>query len=194
MMSGWRLVIAALVVALAQIGFLGWIIAGRAAVLRNGREIVLKVEPVDPRDLLRGDYVRLGYEISNIPARMITGVPTGMLTTEDGPLYVRVRKGEDGYWHPVSAAFGARPDAAAGPEEADVKGTVREGWSIQGDNTIGVEYGIDRFYLPEGEGLAIEHDMRVRPFGVRVALASDGTPQVKALLDGDTPLYEEPLY
>ena len=49
MISGWRLVVAALVVALAQIGFLGWIIAGRAAVLRDGRDIVLKVEPVDPR-------------------------------------------------------------------------------------------------------------------------------------------------
>ena len=36
--------------------------------------------------------------------------------------------------------------------------------------------------------------MRVRPFGVRVALASDGTPQIKTLLDGDRPLYEEPLY
>ena len=26
-------------------------------ILRDGREITLKVEPVDPRDLLRGDYV-----------------------------------------------------------------------------------------------------------------------------------------
>ena len=40
----------------------------------------------------------------------------------------------------------------------------------------------------------IEKDMRVRPFGIRVALAADGTAQIKALLDGDKPLYEEPLY
>ena len=194
MIPGWRLVIAALVVALAQIGFLGWIIAGRAAVLRDGRDIVLKVEPVDPRDLLRGDYVRLNYEISRIPAKSITGPPAGSLTTEEGPLYVRVRKGDDGYWHPVSAAFGAQPAAAESPDEADVKGHIREGWSLEGENTIDVEYGLDRFYLPEGEGLAIEQDIRVRPFGIRVALASDGTPQVKTLLDGDKPLYEEPLY
>ena len=31
MMTGSRIIIAALVVALAQIGFLGWMIAGRAA-------------------------------------------------------------------------------------------------------------------------------------------------------------------
>jgi uncharacterized membrane-anchored protein len=194
MISGWRLVVAALVVALAQIGFLGWIIAGRAAVLRSGREIVLKVEPVDPRDLLRGDYVRLGYEISNIPVKLITGLPAGRLTSEDGSLYVRVKKGDDGYWHPVSAAFGAEPAAAASPDEADVKGHVSEGWSLEGEGTIGVDYGLDRFYLPEGEGLALQNDMRVRPFGVRVALAPDGTPQIKTLLDGDKPLYEEPLY
>ena len=31
-----------------------------------GQEILLKIEPVDPRDLFRGDYVALRYEISRI--------------------------------------------------------------------------------------------------------------------------------
>ncbi len=44
-------------------------------VLRDGREITLKVEPVDPRDLLRGDYVSLCYEISRIPVSQITNLP-----------------------------------------------------------------------------------------------------------------------
>jgi hypothetical protein len=39
MMSGKKLVISALVLALVQIGFLSWIIAGRAAILRNGRQV-----------------------------------------------------------------------------------------------------------------------------------------------------------
>ena len=42
--------------------------------------------------------------------------------------------------------------------------------------------------------MAIEQDMRVRPFGILAAVASDGTPQIKALMDGDKKLYEEPLY
>ena len=74
-MTGKRLVVSSLVLALLQIGFLGWIIAGRAAVLRNGTEVLLKVEPVDPRDLLRGDYVSLGYEISRIPVKLIADMP-----------------------------------------------------------------------------------------------------------------------
>jgi hypothetical protein len=40
----------------------------------------------------------------------------------------------------------------------------------------------------------LEKDMRVRPFAIRIALAGDGTAQIKALLDGDTMLFQEPLY
>ena len=36
--------------------------------------------------------------------------------------------------------------------------------------------------------------MRRRSFGVRVALAEDGGAQIKALVDGQTVLFEEPLY
>ena len=33
--------------------------------LIHGHKLMLKTVPVDPRDLLRGDYVILDYEISN---------------------------------------------------------------------------------------------------------------------------------
>ena len=42
--------------------------------------------------------------------------------------------------------------------------------------------------------MAIQNDMRVRPFGIRAAIAADGTAQIKALMDGDKTLFEEPLY
>jgi uncharacterized membrane-anchored protein len=194
MTPGNRIIIASIVVGLAQIGFLGWLIAGRAAILRDGREIILKVEPVDPRDLLRGDYVRLGYEISSIPASKITNVPPDQTWTDASDLHVRVKKGADGYWHLLSATFGAPLPAAPGPDEADIRGKIEAGWDLSPGTSIEPEYGIDRFYLPEGEGMDLEKDMRVRPFGVRLALADDGTAQIKALLDGSTVLFQEPLY
>ena len=192
-MSGKRLVAAAVAVALLQIGFLGWIIAGRAAVLRSGAEVLLKVEPVDPRDLLRGDYVFLSYDISRIPAKLIANIPAGRTSSEEGPIVVRLRKDADGYWRPASAWLGAAP-APAGEGEVDIAGRIAAGWDLTGDATLSASYGIERFYLPEGEGLAIERDMRVRPFGVRVAVARDGTAQIKALMDGDMMLFEEPVY
>lgn len=43
-------------------GFIGF----KEFTLRTGQEILLKTVPVDPRDLFRGDYVILRYDISTI--------------------------------------------------------------------------------------------------------------------------------
>lgn len=193
MSNGRTLVLAALALALAQIGFLSWMIAGRAAVLRDGQEVLLKVEPVDPRDLLRGDYIYLSYEISRIPVTLIADIPDGKQTNDEGQITVRLKKEADGYWRAASAWL-AKPTSPAGADEVDIVGHIAAGWTLSGDTTIAPDYGIERFYLPEGEGLAIERDMRVRPFGIRAAVSRDGVPQIKALMDGDQMLFEEPLY
>ncbi|RVD61833.1 hypothetical protein EN828_17510 [Mesorhizobium sp. M2D.F.Ca.ET.185.01.1.1] len=193
-MTGRKLIVSALVLALVQIGFLSWIIAGRAAILRNGKEVLLKIQPVDPRDLLRGDYISLNNNISRIPVKLIANIPEGKLSSDDTSIVVRLRKGVDGYWQPTIAWFGQAP-APAGPDEADIAGRITEGWGLRdADATIAPDYGIDRFYLPEGEGVAIQDDIRVRPFGIKLALSANGTAQIKALMDGDKTLFEEPLY
>ncbi|TIM25802.1 MAG: hypothetical protein E5Y61_24225 [Mesorhizobium sp.] len=193
MMTGKKLIISALVLALVQIGFLSWIIAGRAAILRDGKQVLLRVEPIDPRDLLRGDYIILSYDISRLPVKVIANIPTGKLVSDDTPIVVRLRQGADGYWGATTAWFGQAPGPAA-PDAVDIVGHVSEGWDLSAATTIAPNYGIERFYLPEGEGMAIQNDMRVRPFGVRVANATNGAAQIKALMDGDKTLFEEPLY
>jgi uncharacterized membrane-anchored protein len=193
-MTGKKLIISALVLALVQIGFLSWIIAGRAAILRNGKEVLLKVEPVDPRDLLRGDYISLNNNISRIPVKLIANIPQGAFSSDDDSITVRLKKGADGYWQPTAAWLGKAP-APAAADEADIAGHVAAGWDLRSpDMMIAPDYGIDRFYVPEGEGVAIQDDIRVRPFGIKLALAADGTAQIKALMDGDKTLFEEPLY
>ncbi|CDX58640.1 Conserved membrane protein [Mesorhizobium plurifarium] len=193
-MTGKKLIISALVLALVQIGFLSWIIAGRAAILRNGKEVLLKVEPVDPRDLLRGDYISFNNNISRIPVKLIANIPQGAFSSDDDSITVRLKKGADGYWQPTAAWLGKAP-APAAADEADIAGHVAAGWDLRSpDMMIAPDYGIDRFYVPEGEGVAIQDDIRVRPFGIKLALAADGTAQIKALMDGDKTLFEEPLY
>jgi uncharacterized membrane-anchored protein len=189
-----KLLIAAILLGFAQIGFLFWIIQSRATILRSGQEILLKVEPVDPRDLLRGDYVRLGYEISNVPASLISDAAAGDTSTEAGDIYVRLKRQDDGYWRAVSASLYRPSSVEPEPGEVDLRGTIGAGWNLAATIPINVDFGIERYYLPEGEGQAIERDMRVRPFGVLVAVADDGTPQIKALMDGNERLFEEPLY
>lgn len=192
-MTARRSLLLAVLVALLQVAFLGWMIAGRAAILRNGQEALLKVQPVDPRDLLRGDYVWLGYEISSIPAKLVTNLPSGGAALDEGPIFVRIGKDADGYWRARSATLGA-PAAAPAAGELDIRGTVSALWQVDANSSLSVNYGIERYYVPEGEGLQIQKDMNVRSFGIVVALGPDGTPQIKALMDGDTRVYEEPPY
>ena len=41
-------------------------LAGRAAILRNGTEVKLELTTRDPRDLFRGEYSQLAYAIGNL--------------------------------------------------------------------------------------------------------------------------------
>jgi uncharacterized membrane-anchored protein len=191
--GGLMLLLSALALSALQIGFLSWTIFSRAAVLRDGREVLLKVEPIDPRDWLRGDYVRLNYEARTVPASLVENRGTSE-TTRDGDVHVRLGRDDDGYWRVRSASLGMPLSAPAGPDEVDILGKAASGWSLPPDGSLTVDYGIDRYYVPEGEGRANEADMRERPFGILAAVGPDGRAQIKALMDGQTPLYEEPLY
>src|SRR3954468_14416646 len=55
-------------------------IAIKAIPYQTGDTVLLRVVPVDPRDLLRGDYVILGYEISRVPVMGIAGLPRHRMT------------------------------------------------------------------------------------------------------------------
>ena len=94
--STLRLVMAALLVAGLQTGVLGYMIASRAAILRSGMEVLLKTAPVDPRDLLRGDYVILSYDISSVPGESLVGPRPALSGWQ--VLSVRLKKQPDGFW------------------------------------------------------------------------------------------------
>ncbi len=51
---------------LLQVAFLAGIIAYRYHWVATGKKVLLRTEPVDPRDVFRGDYVQLRYEISSL--------------------------------------------------------------------------------------------------------------------------------
>ncbi len=166
----------------------GWMIYDRMQLLRNGREIVLKTKPVDPRDFFRGHYARLGYEISAIPH---SAMKTGEKPKRGQSIYVAVRKGEDGLWHFAGVAFASWPGRV--PEDVVLlKGRVRHAWSKE----IRVEYGIERYFAPRQRALQIERKGRDgrRPMGVVLRVSPRGEAAIAGLrIDGET-IYEEPLW
>ncbi|YBV97589.1 GDYXXLXY domain-containing protein [Phyllobacteriaceae bacterium JZ32] len=180
----------AVLVALFQTSILYASIERRASILRDGREVVLLTQPVDPRDLMRGDYVNLGYGISSIPRSEITGTPDAR--TESADIYVTVKPGTDGNWQLSRASF--QPISDVAPDEVMFRGRTRYIVPAQPDALVSVDYGIERYYVPEGEGGAIEDAQRQQNIQAVVAVSASGEAQVKALKENGKPLYEEPLY
>ncbi|KXF77277.1 hypothetical protein ATN84_07705 [Paramesorhizobium deserti] len=185
----WLFAMATLV-ALFQSSILYASIERRASVLRDGRDVVLLTRPVDPRDLMRGDYVTLGYAISSIKRSDITGTPDDK--TGNADIYVTVKAGSDGNWQFSRASFQPIEDVAA--EEVMLKGRTRYSVPTQSDALVSVDYGIERYYVPEGKGGAIDDAQRQQNVQAVVAVSASGEAQIKALKENGKPLYEEPLY
>lgn len=175
-----------------QVALLGWMIADRALLLANGQEIRLAVIPVDPRDLFRGDYVVLSYDISQVDSAAVAGDDD---FTWGDTIYVTIAESDDD-WR--ATAIGHEPPG----EGTFLRGTVTgvstgsgEGCASVGDcQTYMIDYGIEQFFVPEGTGREIEtlrNDQRV---SVDVAAAEDGRAALKRLLVDGAVRYDEPLY
>jgi uncharacterized membrane-anchored protein len=120
----------AAVVAAQVVFLLAW--AGWHEHVRSHLPVVrLKVRPVDPRDLLRGDYMILGYEIGAV------AVPPSV--KRGAELWV-VLESRDGFFAAVTATE-TRP--ALQPGRILVLGR---------EASRGVRYGIEEFFVPEGKG------------------------------------------
>ncbi|CAN7511970.1 GDYXXLXY domain-containing protein [Pararhizobium sp. LjRoot238] len=186
-----RPLVAAIVVALLQTAFLGYMIESRASILRNGVDVVLKTVPVDPRDLLRGDYVILAYDVSTIPADKIAGgFPT---EATDAQISVRLEKQPDGFWGVSEASFGPLE-----PRNGNVIARSAPFYfypmTDSPPSSLNVEYGIERYYVPEGEGRVLEEARNARSLAVTASVSGDGRMQIRSIsIDGKS-LYEEPLY
>jgi uncharacterized membrane-anchored protein len=181
----------ALFVALVQTAILGYMIEGRASILRSGTDVLLKTAPVDPRDLLRGDYVILSYDISAISTTSVTGIRPQ--EGEVARLHVRLTPGADGFWIVSQASFEPL-EAQAGSVVLLTQPITIYGWEWENAGNLMVSYGIERFYVPEGEGRPIEDGRNQGRVSVAARVSEDGQAQIRALMLDNEPLYEEPLY
>lgn len=192
---------ALLALVIAQSAFLGMMIWDRVSLLRSDNVVTLKTAPIDPRDLFRGDYVILSYDVS----RLSLGHLGGDTAFESGNLiYVELAPGET-TWNAVSVWKEWREPASG---NSILRGRVS--WVLEGApvteapgeterpcpecRIATVAYGIESYFVPEGEGRELEDSRNAGALTVDVALGSDGEGAIKSLrLDGE-PVYEEPLF
>lgn len=185
-------VLAAVLVALIQTAVLGYMVESRASILRNGVDVRLKTVPIDPRDLLRGDYVTLGYAISTIDRSIIVGETPK--TAGRQTMAVRLAPGADGLWSASQASFGSLPEQPGSVVARTLPFDYYPGAEGEVPETISVSYGIERYYVPEGEGRALEDARNAQALEVDARVSSAGKMQIRQIVLDGTPVYEEPLY
>jgi uncharacterized membrane-anchored protein len=189
-MTGPRIAIPALAAAaLLQSLVIGWMVWDRARLISGGREIRAAVVPVDPRDVFRGDYVVLGFGFSG---RNDIALPEG--AREGDAVHVLLKRQGPTEWSLASVSF-VQPETAT-QDEIAVKAiveNVRPGRSDGGGAVLGgLRYGIERFYVPEGEGGEIEGLVRDQRVVAVLAVGPDGRMALKGLEAAGEPIAREP--
>lgn len=129
-----------------------------------GKEIRLQTTPVDPRDLLYGDYVKLNYDISEVSFDLWKGQKSEFL--DNKPVYVLLTPTEKVY-----RVKGIYPDQPA-VSDNDVFLRARATTLYHDQKQIHLEYGLERFHVTENTGEKWERideplqaRVRVAPWG-----------------------------
>lgn len=158
-------VLLTLIVLSAMLGTMVW---SRVSLLQNGTQIVLKTAPIDPRDLLRGYYVRLNYDISRISLANLAD-PISKEDFEAGfkshsNVFVKLQPDTDGFWSPVSihrTMPDTTPAQAANNQTAVIRGYLRYRSCSGNFSTIkrcklSLRYGIEKFFAAKQRSKKLE--------------------------------------
>lgn len=168
-------------VAVAQLGLLAFMAGERERVLRTGKTVYLRTAPIDPRDPMRGDYVRLGYEIASVPAAACRDALVGWMketekshrkTYRDRRVYAVLDVGADGVGRIATLSDRKPKDGVV------LRGRIA---SINTE-TVQVRFGIEAFFMQQGKALGFEREQRERaglPLNVEVALSDGGLAVIR---------------
>ncbi|MCK0153972.1 GDYXXLXY domain-containing protein [Alcanivorax sp. S6407] len=119
-----------------------------------GEEIRLKTQPVDPRDLFRGNYARLNYPFSNLEAPdFLPGDVIYLPLTREGNLWTA---GEPDHHKPEQGLF--------------LRGRVSSSPWWGGSR---LTFGIEALFAPKEKALALERQLREEAVAV-VRVAPNG--------------------
>jgi uncharacterized membrane-anchored protein len=162
-------------------------IAYKEYTFRTGTEVMLKTQSVDPRDLFRGDYVTLNYEISTLDMEKLQAEDSYFYSDE--PVYLALEL-KNGYGLPKKIYTTPPEDGLY------IKGKVKDviyDWETDesGITTeeaiikeLRVDYGIESYFVPEGRGMEIEKAQRTEKTEVdaKVIIDKYGNAVIKSLL------------
>lgn len=151
--------------------------------LWHGRPVVLQTIPVDPRDLFRGDYVVLNYDIPLLD-EMQPDV-RGEKGCQQEDLWLVLNQSED----EVSDVL--RVERAVPATLADDEAVLK----VSADcRRTDVPEAIRRYYVPEGTGRDLEKAVRDQRVSVVLMTTPDGEATIAALRLDDETISDERLF
>jgi uncharacterized membrane-anchored protein len=157
-----------------QCAWIGYTVATQEYGLASGKLVMLETRRVDPRDLLRGDYLILNYKISDVPTNLFAPPVQGDLSPGT-KVFVALAPGTNDFYEVTRASTAEFPPAEG---EVLLAGKSTDRW-WGGAGSVQVTYGIEKYFIAEGTG---------NPVGkltVQVAVPKSGRAGIKQVfVDG----------
>jgi uncharacterized membrane-anchored protein len=167
--------------------------------LWTGQSALLPVTPVDPRDLFRGEYVRLGTPATRLAVRPAIPPQGGVLPVEAADswwddlqargasmagrtMYVQLEaRGPSGESLPVSIS------GMPLPGRMNLRGRITD--HRADDSSLTIDYGLDSYFMQEGSARPVENAMRERKrVQMEIAVAASGHARIRRLLIDGQPV------
>jgi len=171
-----RLISIAAVMTLFLIGM----VVDHAVRRTSGTEVILDLQPVDPRDLLAGYYIVVSTPLHRLSVEELAGDDTFDVSDD---IYVIVEEVENGSWQPISI-HRSRPDGGL-----YIHGKVQRAT----ETDIRAEYNLERFYADQDTALALDQRRREDGSSMRLILSvgADGRALIHGIeIDGERQIVE----
>jgi uncharacterized membrane-anchored protein len=156
----------------AQLAILLGMIALRAVPLVTGQTVLVRVQPVDPRDYFRGDYVILSYDFSRVSREQIEGLSEkerGSWSKLEGrTVYVPLVPDSNGVHYRAEKVTVVKPKSGL-----FIKGHMERYGSMK--------FGVESYFVQEGTGRVYEQAIRDRKLSAQLAVTSSGQAALRAL-------------
>lgn len=174
-------------VALLQVVLLLVVAVKREWILGQGETVYLRTAPVDPRDIFRGDYVALDYDIAQIPTSVIDQfnkahpiISKALLENKEHRIVYLSLKVDAKNIASIHGISMLKPN-----DQPFIKAYMGKGIGNAGRNRSLIKMGIEKYFVEQGAGLVLEEkrgkrDDWQRPMEVEVALGDDGTAVIKS--------------
>ena len=160
-----------------QVATIGWMVWRHQQPGDSGERIVLRCRPVDPRDLLKGEYVILRYDFSNATEAQHRALLAEFKSLHPGPK--DSGSGESQLWNlPAdSTVFVPLTRTTDGTVTAGDPTLTRpsQGLYLQGlTRYTELRFGIEAYYVKEGHGKQWEDLARKGELAAEIGVLPDG--------------------